>query len=157
MTQIPFHEPLSAQQLRSASIPEPWSFGVADQVRFSELDPLGHVNNAAYLGWFENFRIAYMQSYGIAYTGEDAPQLVLRQVQVDYLAEMKLGDDYIVTGRTIQIRNSSFRMEYAIWSDGALRTTSHAIIVLLNADGSKRALSPELRSLLVDRDGAEQA
>ena len=30
-----------------------WSFGMRDRVRFSELDPLNHVNNAAYLSWFE--------------------------------------------------------------------------------------------------------
>jgi len=157
MTDLAFHSPLSAAQLRAAGIPAPWAFGVADRTRFSELDPLGHVNNAAYLGWFESFRIHYMQDYGIAYTGPDAPQLVLRQVQVDYLAEMTLGQDYIVTGRATQLRTSSFRMDYAVWADGKLRTTSHAIIVLLNANGTKRPLSPQIRALLIDRDGAEPA
>ncbi|EPX78927.1 acyl-CoA thioesterase [Litoreibacter arenae] len=154
MTDIPYHTPLDADALRALDIPEPWSFGVADRTRFSELDPLGHINNAAYLGWFESFRIQYMQSYGIAYTGGDAPQLVLRQVQVDYLAEMKLAEDYIVTGRATVLRNSSFRMDYAVWSGGKLRTTSHAIIVLLNADGTKRPMSAGMRNLLKTRDGA---
>lgn len=156
MTDVPFHTPLRDAQLRNIGIPPPWAFGVADRVRFSELDPLGHVNNAAYLGWFESFRIQYMQDYGIAYTGPDAAQLVLRQVQVDYLAEMKMSDDYVVTGRTTALRTSSFRMEYAVWSGGALRTTSHAVIVLLNASGAKHPLSADMRRLLVQRDGATQ-
>jgi acyl-CoA thioester hydrolase len=46
-------------------------------------------------------------------------------------------------------------MDYAVWAGGSLRTTSHAIIVLLNADGTKRPISPEIRSLLKERDGAE--
>ena len=154
MKNIPYHTPLDADTLRALGIPEPWAFGVADRTRFSELDPLGHINNAAYLAWFESFRIQYMQAYGIGYSGADAPQLVLRQVQVDYLAEMKLAEDYIVTGRASVLRTSSFKMDYAVWSGGSLRTTSHAIIVLLNADGTKRAISPELRDMLKTRDGA---
>ena len=155
MKTLPYHTPLEIGTLRALGIPEPWSFGVADKTRFGELDPLGHINNAAYLGWFESFRIQYMQAYGIGYTDEDAPQMVLRQVQVDYLKEMKLDEDYIVTGRATKLRTSSFQMDYAVWAGGSLRTTSHAIIVLLNADGTKRPISPEIRSLLKERDGAE--
>ncbi|RLJ59847.1 acyl-CoA thioester hydrolase [Litoreibacter meonggei] len=157
MKTLPYHTPLDADTLRAFGIPEPWRFGVADRTRFGELDPLGHINNAAYLGWFESFRIQYMQAYGIGYIGEDAPQLVLRQVQVDYLAEMKLAEDYIVTGRSSVLRKSSFKMDYAVWSGGKLRTTSHAVIVQLNADGTKRPMSPELRDLLKSRDGAVDA
>ena len=90
MKTVPYHTQLNSNALRALGIPEPWGFGIADRTRFSELDPLGHINNAAYLGWFESFRIQYMQAYGMAYSGEDAPKLVLRQVLVDYLKEMKL-------------------------------------------------------------------
>ncbi|SDW36735.1 acyl-CoA thioesterase [Litoreibacter albidus] len=155
MKTIPYHTALDAGTLRALGIPEPWGFGVADRTRFAELDPLGHVNNTSYLGWFENFRIQYMKAYGIAYVGDDAAQLVLRQVQVDYLREMKLDEDYIVTGRASKLRTSSFKMDYAVWAGGSLRTTSHAIIVLLNSDGTKRPISPALRALLKEKDGAE--
>ena len=154
MKTIPYHTPLDADALRTLGIPEPWGFGVADRTRFSELDPLGHVNNAAYLSWFENFRIQYMKAYGFPLSGDDAIMLVLRQVQVDYLQEMKLGDDYVITGRATKLRTTSFQMEYAIWSAGALRTTSSAILVVLDKDG-KRPIPADLKALLKERDGAE--
>ncbi|SFR50351.1 acyl-CoA thioesterase [Litoreibacter janthinus] len=157
MNKIPYHTPLDADALRALGIPEPWNFGVADCTRFGELDPLGHVNNAAYLGWFENFRLQYMKAYGFSFTGENALIMVLRQVQVDYLREIKLDEDYIVTGRASKLRTSSFQMDYAVWAGGALRTTSHAIVVLVKEDGSKRPIPDEIRALLKERDGAEDA
>ena len=82
--------------------------------------------------------------------------VVLRQVQVDYLAEMKLDDDYVVTGRTTRLRNSSFQMEYAVWSGGALRTTSSAVLVMVNENG-KCPIPANLRDIFKDRDGATDA
>jgi acyl-CoA thioester hydrolase len=156
MTELTHLTPLDANVLRKLGIPEPWPIGFADRVRFTELDPLGHVNNAAYLGWFENFRLQYMKAYGVPLTGRDALMVVLRQVQVDYLAEMKLDDDYVVTGRTTRLRNSSFQMEYAVWSGGALRTTSSAVLVMVNENG-KCPIPANLRDIFKDRDGATDA
>ncbi|MEM9350631.1 MAG: acyl-CoA thioesterase, partial [Pseudomonadota bacterium] len=129
---IPLQTPLRTETLREQGIPEPWSFGIADKVRFGELDVLAHANNAAYLSWFENFRISYFKDYGFAdYTGE-FPRLVLRQIGVDFLAELSLNETYIITGRTSSLRTTSFRMDYALFSGGTLRATGWAVLVLLS-------------------------
>jgi len=155
MTDLPFNTPLYETDLRGAGVPAPWTFGVADKTRFGELDVLGHVNNTAYLRWAENFRINYFKDYAIAdYSGEP-PRLVLRQVGMDFLKEMKLHEPYLITGRTVSLRRSSFRMEYAIYA-GDLRATGHAILVWLNQDGQKTDLPDHVRATIIDRDGAEQ-
>lgn len=59
VTDLPFLTPLSPEQLRAAGVPDGWSFGMADIVRFHELDALNHVNNVAYFRWFETLRIPY--------------------------------------------------------------------------------------------------
>ncbi len=151
----PFNTPLLEPDLRAAGVPAPWTFGVADKTRFGELDVLGHVNNTAYLRWAENFRINYFKDYGIAdYTGEP-PRLVLRQIGLDFLKEMTLHEPYIITGRTVSLRNTSFRMEYAIWS-GDLRATGHAVLVWLTDQGQKTAIPDHARQVMITRDGAEQ-
>ena len=145
--------PLNAADLRAENIPEPWTYGLKDRVRFGEIDALNHVNNTAYLRWFEQFRVIYLRDYGISDYGPDAPVLVLRQVQVDYLAELKFNEDYIVVGRSAEMRRSSWTMEYAVYAGGTLRTTSKAVIVLLNRDGSgKLAIPDDVRSTLRTRD-----
>lgn len=151
---LPFLTPLNTTQLRSAGIPEPWAFGVADKVRFGELDALGHVNNVAYMSWFEVVRIHYFRNYGLSdYKSADRPRLVLANANVTYKAEMHLGQDYIATARTAQFGNTSFTMEYAVYGD-TLHATGSAVIVQLNQDGTKRALSEALKEKMARLDSA---
>ena len=155
---LPYLTPLDAAQLRSAGIPEPWNYGIADRVRFGEIDALNHVNNTAYLRWFEQFRTLYFRDYGISDFSEDAPTMVLRQVQVDYLAELKFNDDYIVVGRSTVMRRSSWVMEYAVFAGGTLRTASSAVLVLLAPDGRGKMDIPEgIRTTLRTRDNAHDS
>lgn len=146
---------LNKTALRQEGIPAPWTFGVSDITRFGEIDALGHVNNTAYLRWMENFRIHYFKDYGIAdYTGTP-PRLVLRQVGTDFLKEMVLHETYITVGRTTELRTTSFRMEFAVYA-GDLRATAHAIMVWLDDTGKKIPLPDHVRSVMIDRDNANQ-
>ena len=74
----PYLTPLGPDDLRAEGVPAPWTYGVKDRVRFGEIDALEHVNNTAYLRWFEQFRTLYFRDYGISDYGPDAPVLVLR-------------------------------------------------------------------------------
>ncbi len=153
----PYLTALTIPQLRDAQVPAPWTFGFADRVRFGELDVLGHVNNAAYLRWFENLRIHYFRDYGVSAYEGTPPKIVLRNIGLDFKAEVKLNDTYIVTGRTVEMRSSSFTMHYGVWVAGKLTTTGHAVIVALNDDNTKRALSEDLKATFHTKDGAIQA
>jgi len=151
---MPFLTPLGADMLRAEGIPEPWTFGMADRVRFGELDVLGHVNNAAYLRWFENLRIQYFEAYGLFDYSGTPPKLVLRNIALGFLKEVKLHDTYVLTGRTKEVRTNSFSMTYGVWVNGALTTTGEAVLVSLHDDNSKRPLSDQTRQNFISRDGA---
>lgn len=153
---LPFLTPLTEDQLRAQDVPAPWSFGMADRVRFGEIDVLGHVNNAAYLRWFENLRIHYFEVYGVATYDHIPPKIVLRNISLDFKAEVKLNDTYVLTGRTVEMRTSSFTMHYGVYVRGVLTTTGTAVIVNLNQDNTKRPLADSLRSTLALRDGTVQ-
>jgi len=150
-----FLTPLEAPALRGMGIPVPWAYGIMDRVRFYELDALNHVNNTAYLRWFETLRIPYLRDYGLSTYCEDDPQLVLMSNTARYLAPMFLGEDYVVTGRTAAFRKSAFRMEYAVWRDGALTCSGDAVIVSLAPGGSaKQPLPADVTERFIARDGA---
>ncbi|GAA5068995.1 acyl-CoA thioesterase [Roseibacterium beibuensis] len=155
-----YHTPLDAPTLRALGIPAPWSFGMADRVRFGEIDALGHVNNTAYLRWFESFRLPYLEARKVTDYGPDSPRLVLKRASCDYLAEMFSGMDYVVTGRTRAFRRTSFTMEFGVWlpsEDGEARCTAtgEAIIVLLNRDAPGRHPIPEAgKQAFISEDGA---
>ena len=153
---LPLLTPLPPETLRAEGVPAPFAFGHADRVRFSDLDALDHVNNARYLSWFETFRIAYLRAYGLGdYGSADRPLLVLKQVGVDYHAPLHLEQTYVVAGRTRAFRRTSFTMEYGVWSGGALRATSHAILCLMEPDfRTRRPLPDGWVAAFGDRDGA---
>ncbi len=138
---LPFLTPITTPHLRAAGIPEPWGYGIVDRVRFGELDALNHVNNAAYLTWFESFRLPYLEARQVTDYGPTSPRLVLRSVAVRYLAEMTNGMRYVVVGRTRSYRRTSFTIENAVYClDGDPREMVRAetVVVLLQRDGSGR-------------------
>ena len=151
---LPFLQQLDRAALQAAGVPAPWSFGIADRVRFSELDALNHVNHTTFLRWFESFRIPYMATYGVSHYDADSPELVLKSVGATFHRPMFLGEDYIVTGRTVSYRRTSFRMAYAVFAPD-LRCEGEALVVLLARDGSGRfALTDAMTAAFRERDGA---
>ncbi|NNF24483.1 MAG: acyl-CoA thioesterase [Rhodobacteraceae bacterium] len=154
----PMLTPLDRSQLRAAGVTEPWSYGIADMVRFYELDALNHVNNVAYLRWFETVRVRYMIDYGVSdfSHGADTPQLVVRAATAEYLKPMFQNERYVVTARTAQMRSASFTMEYAVFA-GDLRATGTAVVVMMTPDGgAKMPLPQQVRDTFVRRDHARQ-
>lgn len=153
-----YHTPLPAEALRALGIPAPWTFGLADRVRFGELDAIGHVNHTAYLRWYESFRLPFLQARGVTDYGPASPRLVLKQVQCSYLAEMGRGEDYVVTGRVSRFRTTSFTMAFAVWRIAeTVECTSEgsAIVVLLNRDAPGRYPIPDAgRAVFLSEDGA---
>ncbi len=146
---------LGPDALRARGVPPPWHVGRADRVRFHELDALNHVNNTSYLTWFETFRVDYSIRYGLAYTGEQAPVLVLKSTSIDYLRPMLLHEDYVVTGQTTSFRTTSFVMDYAVFTQGMLAAKGTAIHVLFEPDGvTRRAIPAEVRERMIRDDGA---
>jgi acyl-CoA thioester hydrolase len=156
---LTYHTPIEKDGLRALGIPAPWTFGLADRVRFAEIDALGHVNNTAYMTWFESFRLPYLKARAVTDYGPDSPRLVIKRAAVDYRSEMFNEMDYVVTGRTRALRTTSFTMDFAVWLPdpaGAMCTaTGEAIVVLLNRDAPGRYPIPEAgRTAFIEIDGA---
>lgn len=79
------------------------------RVRAYELDALGHVNHAVYLNWFEQARWDALADAGLP-----APEILARgwgihvvRIEVDYLAECRLGDEVSIRTAVEGLRNSS--------------------------------------------------
>ncbi len=146
---------IERDELRAMGIPEPWHLGRADRVRFHELDALNHVNNTSYLTWFETFRVDYFGRYRLAYFGDSTPVTVLKTASIDYRRPVLLNEDYVVTGRTVSFRRTSFVMEYAVFAGGELAATGDGLLVLFEPDGKTRLEIPDdLRRRMIEEDGA---
>lgn len=153
-----YHTPLTADQQSTLGIPTPQPLAMADQVRFSELDVLNHVNNAVYMEWFERLRIRYVQEWGLS--GNNAksdPRIVIRSGTIHYRQEMRMDENYVTTCGCTAFRNTSISLAQQLWSGGTLRASFDCVIVLLQPDGSGRYPIPQpVRTRFGVVDGAIQ-
>ena len=147
----PYLSPLGPDELRGAGIPAPWAYGIQDRVRFGEIDVLGHVNNTVYLKWFETLRLNYFRDL-VTPRIPSKQTIVLRNVGVDFLAEIMPDESYIVVGRTVEMRRTSFSQHYGVYVSGQLRGTGSAVIVTLGDDRRKAPIADDLRAVLIDID-----
>jgi len=86
------------------------------QVRWSDLDPLGHVNNAVFVTYFEVARGFYMMNASPRWNWK-TDMFLIGNVQVNFLKELTLFTiNPRVKMRTKQIGNKSFVLEYVVIS-----------------------------------------
>lgn len=90
------------------------------QVRFCDLDGLGHINNAVYLSYFEIGRVAYFQEILGARTFREIG-FILAEVTVRFRAPGKLEEPLSLGIRAVEMHNSSFTFEYELVETGTGR------------------------------------
>jgi len=155
MNDIPFLTPLNPEQQQQAGLPKIWPLAMADRVRFNEIDMLGHVNNAAYLTWFEKLRTIYVQECGLTtYDQKNDPRICIRSGEIHWKKEMRRNEAYIVTARATAYRTTSFTIASEIWA-GDLRAIFSCVCFTLMPDGfARRPLSQTFIDHMRTIDGA---
>ena len=86
-------------------------------VRYRDLDPQAHVNNAVYLTYLENARLGYYQQVGIfdPQSGSLTGMVVARN-EIDYLAPITLGEELRVGLRIERLGIKSLTFAFLIES-----------------------------------------
>jgi acyl-CoA thioester hydrolase len=85
------------------------------EVRYGDLDPQGHVNNASYLTYMEQGRVAYIRHLGLWQGGSFLDfGLILADVHVSFRAPILFGDLVRVGVRVSRLGGKSLNMEYIL-------------------------------------------
>ena len=84
-----------------------------ERVRFRDLDPMGHVNNAVFLTYIESARVAFLQHLGAATTLEDMSIIVAR-IAIDFRAPVGFGEDVDISVRASRFGGKSFDLDYEL-------------------------------------------
>jgi acyl-CoA thioester hydrolase len=81
------------------------------EVRWRDIDPLGHVNNAVYFTYFEVARARYFGEAFGARTVRDI-NFIVASIQCDFLSPVRYGDTVLVGIRIPVVGRTSFEFEY---------------------------------------------
>ena len=83
------------------------------QIRFKDLDALGHVNNANHLTYFELARMKYSDDV-LGKIDWSKNGFILASIHLEYKRPILLNDEVTVLSRTSKTGTKSFDMEHVI-------------------------------------------
>ncbi|GMA39080.1 acyl-CoA thioesterase [Mobilicoccus caccae] len=125
---------------------EPYACEV--QVRWSDQDINGHVNNARLVTLVEEVRVRALKAWGLPAPGPHRPR-VLRSFEVSFDRAVHYGPE--LTGRAwiSRIGVTSFTVGHELLQQGHRCVRLHAVMVLLDPDTHRPlALEPSYRAIL---------
>jgi acyl-CoA thioester hydrolase len=106
------------------------------EVRYGDLDPQGHVNNAKHLTYFEQARVAYMIGLGLFTRDQSFMKIgvIVADVHITYLAPVYFGQNVKVGVRTARIGNKSMTWEQNVMDADSGRELSKGELVIVTYD-----------------------
>lgn len=110
---------------------------ITSQVRFGDLDAMGHLNNCALLQVLESARVEYMVNLGLA--GPAELTYVLAHLDVDFRAQAFFGETLHCGSRTTRLGVTSFVLEQEVWRSDVTVAEARSVMVALGPD----AVSPQ--------------
>jgi acyl-CoA thioester hydrolase len=117
------------------------------EASFRDCDPLGHVNNAVYLTYFEVARFAYCRDAlgfkpGLATSSRS---FIMARVECNFRSQARLGTTLDVRIRVSEIGRSSFGFEYEVVdaADGRLVADGRSVQVMFDYVKQEKILVPE--------------
>lgn len=131
----------SRELFRPSVLNYPMSFSSDIQVRFRDIDAMGHVNNAVYATYVEQARTEYFKQ--VLETGLDSISTVLATLELSYERPILLEQSVTVEIDVPEMGRSSLPMEYAVLADGERAATAESVQVFLDPETEKPAPIPD--------------
>jgi acyl-CoA thioester hydrolase len=137
--------------------PEGYWHATPIEVRWGDLDAMGHVNNAKYLTYLEHARIRYFDDVHL-WDGQNTRRgMIMARVELDYKFPLTLAGDVVVYTRVSRLGTKSLDSQQQIvrYSGGLAEVAAAARIVLVVYDydqGRSAPIPDDWRALLRARE-----
>ena len=98
-----------------------------ETARFSDLDRMGHVNNAVYLTYIEQARLAWFGPYA-----DDEPMplqdVILARTEIDFRSQVVFGENVAIGVRPSRVGTKSFELEYELRAGDRLVAEARSVL-----------------------------
>ena len=136
-----------------------YNFYLPIQIRYGDLDPQWHVNNARFLTFLEQTRLSYIVNLGL-FAGEDffSLGLIVADIHIAYVAPIKLLEKIRIGMRVTRMGKKSFQTEYLVENEETGETKARADIVMVTFDyrlNKSVPIWPEWRQKIAAFEGIE--
>ena len=124
----------------------PHVFAHSIEVRFRDCDPLGHVNNAAYLTYLEQARLFYWRSlwgFGLE-VAASRPGVIMARAEIDYRLPAHYGQTLEVRIDLAAIGKTSFTYDYEIVDEeGRVIASARTVQVMYDYEAARPVPIPD--------------
>lgn len=126
-------------------------------LRYRDLDPMNHVNNAVYASFLEQARNAYFQS--VLGTRLDEQDVVIADLELSFERAVTLADETVrVFTRVPSLGTTSFPIEYAVQAGGERAARGSTTLVCYDSEaGTSRPVPDEWRAAIAEFEGFSDA
>jgi len=99
-----------------------------ETARFSDLDGMGHVNNAVYSVYIEQARLAWFGQYA---TGEPMPleDVILARTEIDFRSQVGFDETVAIGVRPSRVGTKSFEFEFELRVGERLVAEARSVLV----------------------------
>ncbi|WP_060868717.1 acyl-CoA thioesterase, partial [Chryseobacterium indologenes] len=119
------------------------------KVRFSDCDPIGHLNNVKYLDYMFNAREDHVETfYGFTYeeyTKQTGCTWIAIQNEIAYMKEVRYNTQVVISSKTIEVQDRTAKVEILMKSLD--EKTIHAVlwvtVIYFNIKTRKSEIHPE--------------
>jgi len=114
------------------------------EVRYADLDPQGHVNNANFLTYFEQARVSYLIHLGLFSNNQIFLDvgIILADAHVTFLAPVLFGMQVRVGVRVTRLGNKSMHVEYSMRDETTGSQLASGSTVLVTFDYHRQVTIP---------------
>jgi len=118
-------------------------------IRYSDLDPNGHVNNGAINAFFEDGRVHFRNSRMVDLGDEILTGFVIAHFAVDYHAPLFYPGNVDIGTMVKRVGRTSYTLGQSVFRSGACIASAEVVTVFFNTEtGAPQPLTDELRSVL---------
>ena len=115
---------------------------VTEILRFGDMDPQGHVNQAVFLTYFESGRVAMFRTPDLG-VGVPGITYVMVRMECDYLKELRWPGNIEIGTAVAEFGRSSFKVAQGIFRDGVCAATGRATLVCMDLKTRKATPLPD--------------
>lgn len=116
------------------------------EVRYGDLDPQGHVNNAKFLTYMEQARVFYLKQLKLWESGSFLNLgIILADVQITFKKAIQFGDPIRVGVRISHVGNKSMTSEYQLEDErnGSIFATGSSVLVTYDYHNKRSVSIPD--------------
>lgn len=123
------------------------------QIRFSDIDALGHINNNIYFSYFDLGKVNYLQTIKATTVDWLEVMMVLAHVEIDYYSSVYYRESIVVESKIIRLghKSGTFLQQIRNADTNEIKCRCESIFVSYDPNTQSSSILPEIWKEAISR------